>query len=64
MRSYKQSLRAKGIKPIRRPAHTTKQPGDVELLPVAGVHIHQARDNIVALNPKERRLLAALEMLA
>jgi hypothetical protein len=38
--SYKSVLRAKGIKPIRRAAHTVKRNGDVELLPVRGVHIH------------------------
>ena len=63
-RSYKHSLRAKGIKPIRRAAHTAKAPGDVELLPVRGVHVHRARDNVVAFTFKERRLLAALEEMA
>jgi hypothetical protein len=62
--SYKHALRAKGIKPIRRRAHTSKQPGDVELLPVRGVHIHQAQDNIVPFTPRERRALAALEEMA
>lgn len=62
--SYKQALRAKGIKPIRRRAHTAKAPGDYELLPVRGVHIHKAEDNVVQFTPRERHALAALEEMA
>ena len=39
--SYKSVLRAKGIKPLRAPAHTVKADGDVELLPVRGVIVHR-----------------------
>ena len=40
MTSYKTALRAKGIKPIRKLAHTDKSQGGIELLPVAGVYNH------------------------
>ena len=38
--SYKTVLKAKGVKPLRHPAHTVKKHGDLELLPVEGVHRH------------------------
>ena len=42
--NYQTVLRAKGIKPIRKPAHTIKNHGDLELLPVKGVHRHVKLD--------------------
>jgi hypothetical protein len=51
--SYKTVLKAKGIKPIRGAAHTIKNNGDVELLPVVGTHVHEIeqRDNVIQLAP-------------